>query len=394
MQYRIYSKKTLSYIDSGYVNPNNINIDDDYLICNNSIFSILKPTKAIAGDIVVLIKDSGPYHKGIITSVDNEDLTISYKDVKEMFNNNILNPFRDKYIDNKNFVGKFTDLSLNVAIMIDQNFVKTIDEELNLPIKYYEFYGKTESLWKYSDNQVNFKDFLIDMFNSYNMIIDFYIDFDFNNEDANPSIVLQLKVVNSIGAVIKDNMGIGKFIYEETSLPDKTVCILLDNSTKEELARYYLKVDNTVTKDVNDLERALPARYTVVEYSDPNESTAGNINDLYINGEKVEVTQQPSKPTTSEEELEKNYELTAKDTLCSSSYYQLVQLEINHDTKMIDFDYMKIGTSVEIVNEQGTISTIYTGRKEKAGANYITLMFGKSRKNYTDKIQLELRRKK
>lgn len=391
MQYRVYSKKTLSYIDGGYVSPDKISIDDDYLICNSSVFSILNPTKAAVGDIVVLIKDVGPYHKGIITAVDNEELTISYKDVKEMFNNNILNPFRTKYIDDKNFVGKFLNLSANVAIMINDNFVKSIDPQLNLPIKYYEFQGNTEALWKYSDNQINFKDFLIDMFNKYNLVIDFDINFNSANNNNNMSLTIKLSVVSQMGTIIKDNMQIGKFIYEESTLPDNTVCILLDKSTKEELARYYLRVDNTVTKDIHDLERALPARYTAVEYSDPNESEAGNVGDIYVDGKKVDIPEQEL-PQTSEEELERNYELTAKDTLCSSSYYELVQLEIDKNSKMIDFDFLSIGSGVKIVNEQGIIDTIYTGRKENNGSSKITLMFGKSRKDYTDKIQLALRR--
>lgn len=391
MQYRVYSKKTLSYIDGGYVSPDKISIDDDYLICNSSVFSILNPTKAAVGDIVVLIKDVGPYHKGIITAVDNEELTISYKDVKEMFNNNILNPFRTKYIDDKNFVGKFLNLSANVAIMINDNFVKSIDSQLNLPIKYYEFQGNTEALWKYSDNQINFKDFLIDMFNKYNLVIDFDINFNSANNNNNMSLTIKLSVVSQMGTIIKDNMQIGKFIYEESTLPDNTVCILLDKSTKEELARYYLRVDNTVTKDIYDLERALPARYTAVEYSDPNESEAGNVGDIYVDGKKVDIPEQEL-PQTTEEELERNYELTAKDTLCSSSYYELVQLEIDKNSKMIDFDFLSIGSGVKIVNEQGIIDTIYTGRKENNGSSKITLMFGKSRKDYTDKIQLALRR--
>lgn len=89
MQYRVYDRRKLAYIDGGYVVD--YNIDDDYIVNNNSSISIVKETNAVEGDIIVLIKNSGPFHKGVITSVDNADLTISYKSDKQLFNDNMPN---------------------------------------------------------------------------------------------------------------------------------------------------------------------------------------------------------------------------------------------------------------------------------------------------------------
>ena len=63
MQYRVYDRRKLAYIDGGYVVD--YNIDDDYIVNNNSSISIVKETNAVEGDIIVLIKNSGPFHKGI-----------------------------------------------------------------------------------------------------------------------------------------------------------------------------------------------------------------------------------------------------------------------------------------------------------------------------------------
>ena len=560
MQYRVYKRQDLSYVDSGYVSPNNINIDDDYLINNNSVINILKPTKAVIGDIIAIIKDSGAYHKGIITEVDNADLTISYKSAKELFNDNIINPYLSKFIDNKDFVGKIDNIEKELSKIIKLNFVKpplevvegyyngkhfysdswyknkitctnniayvdkntgkgylwdsnvsknifvlrsilqgdnyiklsdqeiiinsksesfktdilisllyktlsankqytlswkwngsykgninltlisttkdlckveltsnkitfttssiqklstlkiSIDTiELNgikigniqleegenatsylpydsemfeftanypydtyrmLPIKKIFANSTTSTLWKISDNSINLKDLLIDLFNNLNLIVDFNIDFSGNEY----GLTIKIGTVTSGNILIKNNIKVGSFIYENATVPDKTCCVVIDSGTKEPLAKYYLKTDNTLTTNALDEKRALPSKTVIAEYSTSNSvSIDSDINSSSGNDDP--------------------YYDSAAQELLGSSYYELVQFEVDKESKMINFPALVLGTKVRIINEQGTINTIYTGRKEKGSERYVTLMFGKSRKNYTDKIQLALRRK-
>lgn len=569
MQYRVYKRQDLTYVDSGYVSPNNISIDDDYLINNNSVINILKPTKAVIGDFIAIIKDSGAYHKGVITEVDNADLTISYKSAKEIFNDNIINPYLSNFIDNEDFVGKIESIEDELSKIIKLNFVKpplevvegyyngrhfysdseyknkiscinniayvdkstgkgyfwnsatsknlfyvmdnnikptipivdldenkqqfTITTALNdaggsgsflyllknitlganktytlswkwngsykgniklliksssinknvieveltkkkytfttdsviqinsitfeinnceivnkiaigqiqleegenetsylpydaemfeftadypydayrmLPIKNIFANSKTSTLWTTSDSSINLKDLLVDLFNNLNLIVDFDINF---SEDEN-SLTIKIGTVTSGNILIKDNIKSGSFIYENSTVPDKTCCIVIDSDTKEILAKYYLTVNNTLTTNALDETRALPSKTIIAEYSS---STSTSVDS----------------DTNTSSDNDDPYLSTAEQQLLGSSYYELVQFEVDKESKMINFSALVLGTKVRIVNEQGTINTIYTGRKEKGSERYVTLMFGKSRKNYTDKIQLALRRK-
>ncbi len=137
MQFKIYDRQTLAYKDSGYVAS--YTIDDDYIVNNNSTIKIIKGLKdnVVVGDVIALIKTSGAYHKGIITTFDNANFSISYKSDKELFNDNMLNPCAGFYADSSNdgieVARKFgiTD----VADLIDAYFGKSTDWLRQLPIK-------------------------------------------------------------------------------------------------------------------------------------------------------------------------------------------------------------------------------------------------------------------
>lgn len=137
MQFRIYDRQTLAYKDGGYVAS--YTIDDDYVVNNNSTINIIKGLndKVVTGDTVVLIKTSGAYHKGIITTFDNADLTITYKSDKELFNDNMLNPYASFFSDESNdgieVAGRFG--IEYVANLIDAYFGKSSDWLRQLPIK-------------------------------------------------------------------------------------------------------------------------------------------------------------------------------------------------------------------------------------------------------------------
>ena len=61
---------------------------------------------------------------------------------------------------------------------------------------------------------------------------------------------------------------------------------------------------------------------------------------------------------------------------------------------MFDWDLARFGGEYIIVNKNGTINSNYTGRKETSENNYVTLYFGLGRKNYTDLIQMRMRKQR
>lgn len=137
MQFRIYDRQTLAYKDGGYVAS--YVIDDDYIVNNNSTVNIIKElnNKVVVGDTIVLIKTSGAYHKGTITTFDNADFKITYKADKELFNDNMLNPFSSFFAEETNkeaTVAKRFGID-EVAGIIESYFGKANDWLRQLPIK-------------------------------------------------------------------------------------------------------------------------------------------------------------------------------------------------------------------------------------------------------------------
>jgi len=378
MQFRVYSRKNLGYVDSGFVSDNNVSIDDDYLIDNNSTISFSKDTTATIGDFIVLIKDKGAFEKGVIVSVDNAEHKILFKKFIEAFNNNIINPYVNSFSDDITSL-RTNSLSALVAKLITQGFVNNQDTEMNLPIGGFNIYEQesTSALYSYSDNSINVKEVLLDYFNKNNLVVDFNISFRPVLDSTRRQIISASKLMVEIyipasttKIFIKDNILSGTIVYSDSTIPDATTCVVIDDTTKEILKTYYLKSDNTVTDDPSDEDRILPSKATIVSYtSDSVSDTSGS--------------------TVSDEEA---IQTLAEENLLGQLNNTLVQYQIPNNTKAINLSNLKLGDKVEFITSLGSIYTIYTGRKISGNNDYITLMFGKARKNYTDKIQLALRK--
>ena len=86
-------------------------------------------------------------------------------------------------------------------------------------------------------------------------------------------------------------------------------------------------------------------------------------------------------------------EQTAKDTLIPNKFNQAIEIQLSSDSKMFDFN-SKFGDYYKIINKNGTIDSVYTGRKETSNDKWVKLYFGLGRQNYTDLIQMRLRKNK
>lgn len=394
MQYRVYDRRKLAYIDGGYVVD--YNIDDDYIVNNNSSISIVKETNAVEGDIIVLIKNSGPFHKGVITSVDNADLTISYKSDKQLFNDNMPN------IKSADFAA---DSDLTVAGKLGLKEVAEIlkivfsqkdpaeqddnyDEYKALPLDIitngdvYDDAGEHKILWTWSDNSINVVDWLVELFEKYAVVLSWTIDFDINTErlaERTPKYIVTISSITDSGGIIKDNVDMQTITYTKEKTPESTVCMVIDSETKEFLDQYYLYISNGkyfISKDKNlpyseavPQMRVLPVKTAIVEF----------------NGESGDDTDGDEEITTAD---------AAYDELIPSQFNQAIEVELNTDSKMFDFENTQFGEQYKIVNQYGTIDSIYTGKKMKTGDKFATLYFGLGRQNYTDIIQIQFRKQR
>lgn len=391
MQYRVYDRRNLGYIDGGYVV--NYTIDDDYVVNNNSTISIVQPTSAEVGDVICLIKTRGAYHKGVITEVDNSALKISYKADKELFNDNILNPMRSEFEDGVKIVGKF-GLPI-VASIIESNWSQSRDGLKKLPLTVVitgsvkDKQGDDNMLWTWDNMSINFADWLVELFEKYNVVLDWSIDFDTAKDiklgERHPKYIVYLTAMKGGNPnLIKDNVAMQTITYTGEELPEATVCYVIDSESKDLLvdsedgkpAVYYLAQKNGeyyVTLETTDSFRMRPVRTTIIEYK------AGETESKSESGVVTkEVTPRDS----------------AEDTLLPSQYNQAVEVVINNSSKMFDWDLARFGGEYTIVNKNGTINSNYTGRKETSENNYVTLYFGLGRKNYTDLIQMRMRKQR
>lgn len=358
MQYRVLDRQSLKFVDSGACFD--YNIDNDYIVGNNSTVKIVKSTEARQGDFIALIETSGAYSFGCITAVDNSDLKISYKHAKECLNDNVLNPVRYNYIDNTTFVGKY-DAVKDTARLIKANWIDCADPLHKLPLQ-LEISGQTTSVWTWKDDDLDFNEYLLNIFNTDNVVLQFQVNFS----EKTPKLLCRIMANNNSGEVIKDNIKLMSITFTEEKLPEKTVAIVLDNKTKQILGTYYLRDNNTVTTSselvVDGAYRLLPVKTVVVEHDSSNSDGVTPIE-------------------------------TAYEELKGTVYNHTIEIKLDKKSMILDYRTLQIGDGVKIVNANGITDTIYTGYRDD-GTGSVTMVFGKLRKRYTDKIQMLLRRKR
>ena len=95
---------------------------------------------------------------------------------------------------------------------------------------------------------------------------------------------------------------------------------------------------------------------------------------------------------SSESTDETSPENAAQDKLIPSQFNQAIDIRISADSKMFDFANAKFGDQYQIINERGSVNSVFTGRKFSNKDKWITLYFGLGRQNYTDLVQMRLRK--
>lgn len=535
MQYRVYNRQSLEYVDGGYVQT--FNIDDDYIVNNNSTISVVKTrdntlSNVTVGDIIALIQDSGAYHKGVITAVDDTALSISYKSDKELFNDNIPNPYSGDFAQNNELkiAGKF---GVEIVIELLQAWFKETDDTLKkLPITFVadgdvlDENGEPKMLWTWSNDSINVVDWLTELFEKYNLSLNWNINFDISNnnlKDRNETYIVTLSAITKSGGIVKDNVAMQTITYTVKELPDATVCRVIDSTdkqlcyissgknllnpatvTKDEyiarsgtnwisgksdsehfpntnisgyisydykskytysqnisdnVTRYIIAYDKNknkigyfsytatttnaanvtfsitnfkfvVAEDDNctDEELAKEVKYirinfyngaTEVQLEKGDTKTAYDafnkpaIFYLYDkNGEYSISTENKQKLDDGRERVlpvktviatfsqnstgtdETTPEDVAKDKLIPSQFNQAIEIKINSDSKMFDFVNAKFGDQYQIINEQGSVNSTFTGKKFSNNNKWVTLYFGLGRQNYTDLVQIKMRKQR
>lgn len=396
-------KDTLSFATTGAVAS--YEIKEDYLSPKNSTINLISKSGAVVGQIIVLIDDMGVYAMGIVTAVDNEKRQIMFRDILELFNDNALNPQRQKQPSDGLQIAYLYDGVLDTAEMLRVLYLGNVDKYRRLPLLIRTSGGgisngeyNEPAVWSYTDNSFNVRTWLMDLFDRNNIIVQARLVFETNRA------YIELTVVKNTtsGWLIKNNIPTLKIGQSEDRSPKATVCQMVYASENKEIipnGTYYLLVDNTITTNAHIDTRVQPFRLVVAEF---DQDKADEI-----------VTNNANKTNPSHEDYDPNYISkpvptplqVAENELKYKDFASYIHIEIDRNSKMYPKN-MVIGDAVTIVPkmlamEQDTpiltedeiekykVKTVYTGKSEKSDNSRVSLIFGKIRADFTDWIFLD-----
>ncbi len=352
----------------------NYNINNDYMIDNNSVINIITETEAVAGQLIAIIDDTGAYDTGIITSVDNKTKTITYKGLLELFNQEMLNPYRSLYTeDDDEYINYEYDAINDTGLILASYFLNTNDKNLRIPLVVRTSGGTDlKAIWNFKENSFNLKEWLINLFNDKNIVLQLKIVFEVNRGYID-CLILQN---TSGGVLIKNDIASQKIVLNETQTNQDTVCAVVDSETKELLSQWYLLQNNTISENANAINRVMPYKLIVSELN-----TEENVSEQQAAEEKLLYKEFNNYTEISVDKKDDIY----KNLIIGDSVTIVPEI----------FD-MKQNTEIITEYDKYLIDSVYTGRKENGSSSKVTYIFGKSRVNYTDIIQqekLKLRRK-
>lgn len=346
VHYRVYARNNLNYIDGGVVKD--YSIDYDIISNNTSTASIIGTSQGFKGDILALINGSKLVELGVITSIDNTEQKISFKHMKELFNDTVLNVF--KYTDLLNY--KFDGVQ-GLKTILQYAFINTNDNKKKLPLEIKTFGNEPSCVYVEDDDTIKIVDFIDWLFDKYNIYLDFSINF-FTNK-----IVCTIAKNTTEGYIIKDNIKLSKPEFDNNDMPSYNKVIFYNADLGTEQGTYYLLEDNTLTTNANDTRRVLP---TQTKYATWDETQA--IKDGYTMVEQ------------------------AKSELCGNIYNHCILYKLAKKQTMVQCKNFRYGDKVTIVYEDREYHSVFTGLKYTMNQPYYTCVFGKTRIDFTDRMKL------
>jgi len=340
-QYRVYDRQTLGYVDGGIIRD--YSIDTDYLSNNASTVTLVEETAAKKGDIVVGLSGVDKTFMGAITAVDNTKRQISFKHIKELFADNVLNIF--KYTSTLGY--KF-ELVGGMETILNLAFVTTDDIQRRLPLVFERRGTASGAVWTDDGDTINISDFIQWAFDSHNVYLDFDIDF------INNKLVCRIIKNTASGWVIKDNIKLSTPTFDKNELPNFNKAIVFDKDTGAILGTYYLIADNTITTNAANATRLLP------------------VHTKYI-GFDADKGYTPQEVATSE--------------LQGNIYNHAILYKLSKEQRLVDPFSFNYGDGVKIIYDGREYDSIFTGLKYKKDEPYITCIFGKTRIDFTDRLK-------
>lgn len=346
VHYRIYARNDLTYIDGGVVKD--YSIDYDIISNNTSTASIIDISQGFKGDILALIDGSKLVELGVITSIDNTDHKISFKHMKELFNDTVINVFKYTNLLNHKFeaVG-------GLKTILEYAFINTDDAQKKLPLIIRTFGVEYNAVYTEDNDTISIGDFIDWMFDSYNIYLDFSIDF------VNNKIICTIKKNTTEGYIIKDNIRLSKPEFDKNEMPTYNKVVFYNKDLGTINGTYYLQEDNTLTTNSRSNKRILPTQTK------------------YLTWDEVQSTKDGY-----------TMEQQAKGELCGNIYNHCILYKLAKNQAMVKCKNFRYGDKVTIIYEDREYESIFTGLKYNMSEPYYTCVFGKTRIDFTDRMKI------
>lgn len=346
VHYRVYGRNDLTYIDGGVVKD--YSIDYDIISNNTSTASIIDTSQGFKGDILALIDGSKLVELGVITSIDNTEHKISFKNMKELFNDTVINVFKYTNLLNHKF-----EAVTGLKTILEYAFINTDDIQKRLPLTIRTFGREQNAVYTDDEDTINIGDFIDWLFNSYNIYLDFSIDF------MNNQIVCTISKNTTEGYIIKDNIRLSKPEFDKNDMPSFNKVVFYNEDLGTIVGTYYLQEDNTLTTNSNSPKRILPTQTKYVTWDEVQA-----IKDGY----------------TMEEQ--------ARGELCGNIFNHCILYKLAKNQTMVKCKNFRYGDKVTIIYEDREYESIFTGLKYNMTEPYYTCVFGKTRIDFTDRMKI------
>ena len=345
-RYKIYDRLTLELRDSGVVRD--YTVDLDYIANNNSTMRLVKESNGFKGDILAISEGVNLIVLGVITAIDNTELSISFKHMKEIFNDNILNVFKWTAL-----LGKRFDAVAGLRVLIEYGFINTSDTLRRLPLTIRTFGQNLDAVWVDDSDSIDLLEFIDWCFDHYNVFLNFDIDF------TNKRIVVDIIKNDTEGLILKDNIALSKPEFESSELPRQNRALLFNKDTGVIVGSFFLLQNNTVSTNQAHAQRLFP------------------VSTRYVEWDAIEA-------------IREGYTMLelAKSEIQGNIYGHFVQVRLAKKQTMVAARRFNYGDQVKIVYEGRSYDTIFTGLKFKKDDPFYICIFGKARIDFTDRMKI------
>ena len=345
-RYKIYDRNTLDLVDSGVARD--FNVEMDYLTNNNSTLRLVKKSNGFKGDVLAITQGTNLTILGTITAIDNTELRIQFKHMKELFNDPILNVFKWTGLLNKNF-----DAVQGLRVLIEYGFINTSDTLRRLPLEIRTFGQDLDAVWIYDDDTIDMLEFIDWAFEHFNVYLDFDIDF------CNKKIIVSIIKNETAGLLLKDNIALSLPEFDSNELPRENRALLFNKYTGVIVNTWFSLQDNTLTTNQAHTNRLAPVSTRYIEWDE-------------IDAIREGYTQ----------------EQLVKSEIQGNIYGHCVQVRLAKKQTMVPARAYNFGDKVKVVYDGRSYETIFTGLKFRMQDPFYTVIFGTARIDFTDRMKL------